>query len=69
MYYPGFMDHQRLVTLNFALYVKLTYGCTLVRTRALCAVPPHSNTQPVLLVVLQSLVPQHCLMNVVSGST
>lgn len=35
----------------------------------LCAVPPHSNTQPVLLVVLQSLAPQQCLMNVGSGST
>ncbi len=52
----GFMD-QCSVSLNFPLYVELTYGCTLVRTFAFCAGPPHSNTQPVLLVVLQSLGP------------
>lgn len=69
MYYLGFVDHQGSVSLNFSLFVKLTYGCTLIRTLALCAVPPHSNTQPVLFVVLQSLAPQQCLMNVGSGST
>ena len=37
------------------LHVRLTCGYTLVRTVAFCAGPPQSNTQPVLLNVLQSL--------------
>lgn len=54
----------------FLLMSTWPYGCTLVRAWAFCAGPPHSNTAPVLLVVLQSLgAPQKRLMNVVTGST
>lgn len=73
MYYLGLVNHQRSISSNFLLNVKLTDCCTLFRAFALRASPPHSSTPPtavLLPVVLQSLGPRKLsMMNVVNGST